>query len=402
MEKLMAEKKEGAVTLTDRGIRSLVEISIDALERLYLPAEGLFCFRAYPEQGVPLKLEGASVRYTAMSLIGLYEARAYGFPSRIDLSKMMEGLIQKHLPSALYPEKGLFLWADSIGDKKYGETIWQSIKSDEGYFFNSDRKFDQYPSMDVGLLLTGLAYYYPDATDQREVARYCKRLAERIQSNFIEQTGLFREDVIIRRKNFLRARTQNCISSFASQVYPLTALAAHARFLEDPTFVGAAKKCAETLCRFQGDQGQWPWLYNVMTGTVADSYPVYAVHQGGMGPFALIELQRTLKTNRYEAAILKSVNWLWGDNELGKPITDENRQTIWRAIQRRDSDALGPYGIGPSGQCNRYLSAWCGGASLETFFNKRIGLEILKETRPYEYGWYLWAFAGHPSIVASR
>lgn len=397
MEKLMMEKKERSIPEPDRGVRSLVEISIEALERLYLPSEGLFCFRAYPEQAVPLKLEGVSVRYTAMSLIGLYEARAHDYRSQIDLSRILEGLIQKHLPSALYPEKGLFLWADSVGDRKYSEAIWQAIKSDERYIFNPDQKYDQYPSMDIGLLLTGLSYYYPYANDQREVARYCKRLAERIRSNFIEQTGLFREDVIIRRKNFLKARTQNCISSFASQVYPLTALAAYSRFLEDPTFVGAAQKCAETLCRFQGDKGQWPWLYNVTTGTLADSYPVYSVHQGGMGPFALFELQKALKTNRYEAAAFKGLNWLWGHNELGKPITDENQQTIWRAIQRRDSDAVGPYGIGPSGQCNRNLSAWCGGASLERFFNKQIGHEFLQETRPYEYGWYLWAFAGYPS-----
>jgi hypothetical protein len=116
-----------------------------------------------------------------------------------------------------------------------------------------------------------------------------------------------------------------------------------------------------------------------------------------MGPFALLELQKTLKTTRYEEAILRSVNWLWGDNELTQPITDEDGRLIWRAIQRRDSDALGPYGIGPSGQCNRYLSAWCAGFNLEAFFNRRIGWEILRETRPYEYGWYLWAFAGHSS-----
>jgi len=393
----MVEKKEGSLRESDRGVRSLMEMSIEALDRLYLPSEGLFCFRAYPEKTVPLKLEGTSVRYTAMSLIGLYQARAHGYRLQLDLSKVMEGLIRRHLPSALYPEKGLFLWADSIGDRKYSEAIWQAIQSDERYIFNPDRKYDQYPSMDIGLLLTGLSYYYPYANDQREVARYSKRLAERIQSNFIERTGLFREDVIIKRKNFLRARVQNTISSFASQVYPLTALAAYSRFLEDSTFIGTAQKCAETLCRFQGDKGQWPWLYNVTAGTLADSYPVYSVHQGGMGPFALFELQKALKTNRYETAALKGFDWLWGRNELGKPITDENQQTIWRAIQRRDSDAVGPYGIGPSGQCNRYLSAWCGGASLENFFNKRIGFEFLQETRPYEYGWYLWAFADDPS-----
>lgn len=397
MESLKAVRKGRSTTEVRPQVRSLIEISIDALRRLYVPSEGLYCFRAYPQPDGKLGLESASLRYTAISLIGLYRAREYGYQTTSHGARVLERLIQEHLPSAPYTETALLLWADSIGDRKFSESIWQKVKSEEVFIFDLHKKHISYSSMDIALLLTGLSYYYPHALNQGEVARYCRRLVEILQSNFVEQTGLFRGDGLIRRKNILKARTDSDISSFASQAYPIAAIAVYSRLLENSTHIGTAQRCAETLCRLQGGHGQWPWLYNVVTGDVADNYPVYSVHQGGMGPFALLELQNTLKTNRYDGAIFKSLAWLWGENELGKAIVDEEHQLIWRAIQRCDSDSLGPYGIGPSGQFNRYLSAWCCGASLEKFFNKQIGLEVLRETRPYEYGWYLWAFAGRSS-----
>ncbi len=393
MESLKVESMDRSIAGTGREIQYLVEISIGVLERLYVSSEGLFCFRAYPQEDGNLRLDGLSLRYTIMSLIGLFRAREYGYNAKIDESRVLEGLVERYLPSAPYSEAGLMLWADSIRDRKYSETIWESIKAQEHYFFKSNEKEARYSSLRIAFLLTGLSYYYRRAKDREEVTRYCRRLCHILRSNFMEHSGLFREYSWIRRKNIIAAKAQNNVSSFAAQAYPIAALAAYSRLLEDPTSISIIKQCAETLCRFQGENGQWPWLYNVMTGTVVDSYPVYSVHQGGMGPFALLGLQETLKTKCYEEAIFKSLNWLWGANELRKPIVDAKDQIIWRAIQRRDSDALGPYGIGWSGQCNRYLAAWFSGLSLETVFNKRIGFEILRETRPYEYGWYLWAFS---------
>ena len=388
-------QKTPSIPGLNRKVKSLIEISKCALERLYVPSEGLFCFRAYPQESGGLRLDGLSLRYTIMSLIGLFRAKECGYKVQIDGSKVLEDLIEKYLPSAPYSEAGLMLWADSIGDKKYSETIWQKIRTHEHYLFNFNEKDVSFSSLRIAFLLTGLSYYYPQARNQQEVARYCRQLGQILQSNFMEDSGLFRNGSWVRRRNILTARVENRVSSFASQVYPIAALAAYTRFVGDSTYMDAATKCAETLCRHQGEKGQWPWLYNAMTGEVVDSYPVYSVHQGGMGPFALFELHKTLKTNRYEASILKGLDWLWGGNELGKPIVDENDQMIRRAIQRRDSDALGQYGIGWSGQCNRYLSAWLGGLSLERVFNKMIGFEILLEMRPYEYGWYLWAFSDY-------
>ena len=47
-------------------------------------------------------------------------------------------------------------------------------------------------------------------------------------------------------------------------------------------------RCLDQVLRAQGPLGQWAWHYNIRTGAVVDRYPVYAVHQHGMGPMAVL------------------------------------------------------------------------------------------------------------------
>jgi hypothetical protein len=361
------------------------------LEQMFVGNQNLFCFRSSLDACKKLRLHGTSARYSIISAIGLLKARDAGFNSQIDVSKVMDCLSQRYLSTLSYGDTGLMLWADSIGEKAHLEPIWGKIQAFEDYFFRDENAC--FSIMDIAWVLTGLSYYYAHAKNQKQVSRYSKSLANILKESFVPDTNLFAESSPVKRKNLLAARVQNRISSFASQIYPIAALAVYSRSFGDSTFIDIAERCAETLCRLQGDSGQWPWLYNCRTATIADGYPVYSVHQGGMGPFALFELQQTLKTQRYAQPIFKGLHWLQGHNELTYPVFDADQGIIWRAIQRRDSDNLGSYGIGWSGQCDRYLSAWVDGFSLEGFFNKRLGLEVLMETRPYEYGWYLWAFA---------
>jgi hypothetical protein len=307
----------------------------------------------------------------------------------------LNALISNYLPDLDYGDLGLLLWADSIADRKNSNLIWRKIQADNDYLFITQDSF--FSMMDISWLLTGLCYYYVYTNNKKEVSKYCKHLADVLKSNFVEETNLFRDDSLLKRRNFMAVKVQNEITSFASQVYPITALSVYSQCFEDASYINIAEQCAMKICQFQGDYGQWPWLYNTTTGTVVDSYPICSVHQGGMAPFALLELQKTLKTTSYNSSIIKGFEWLYGNNELGYSILDQKRGIIWRAIQRRDSNNLGPYGIGWSGKCNRFLSAWFGGITLEQVFNKAIGFEVLMETRPYEYGWYLWAFSDYKS-----
>jgi hypothetical protein len=360
---------------------------------MFISDENIFCFRASADRGKTLLLHDISARYSIISTIGLLKAKEIGFNSCIKSSNVMDCMVKNYLSSFSYGDTGLMLWADSIGDKSHSEVIWGKIQTYEDYFFRD--KSACFSIMDIAWTLIGLSYYYTHAKNQNETARYTKRLANILRESFVDGSDLFAESSVVKRKNVLAARVQNRISSFASQAYPIAALAVYSRLLEEPAFLDIAERCVDSLCRLQGESGQWPWLYNCRTGTIADGYPVYSVHQGGMAPLALFELQQTLKTQRYMRPIFKGLQWLYGHNELSCPLLEWDRGIIWRAIQRRDSDHLGPYGIGWSGHCDRYLSAWTGGLSLEALFNKRLGLEILTETRPYEYGWYLWAFSDY-------
>ena len=42
-------------------------------------------------------------------------------------------------------------------------------------------------------------------------------------------------------------------------------------------------RCAHGLCQAQGALGQWWWHYDSLRGRVFEGYPVFSVHQHGMG-----------------------------------------------------------------------------------------------------------------------
>ena len=80
------------------------------------------------------------------------------------------------------------------------------------------------------------------------------------------------------------------VGCFADQVYPVQALARHARASARADSLAVAQACADAIVREQGPDGQWWWHYDVRTGAVVEGWPVYAVHQAGMAPMALMDL----------------------------------------------------------------------------------------------------------------
>ena len=171
------------------------------------------------------------------------------------------------------------------------------------------------------------------------------------------------------------------IACFANQIYPLMALAVHARTANCGDSLGVARAVAEELCKLQGEYGQWWWLYDARDGGVVDGYPVYSVHQDGMAPMALYEAAAA-RGGVVDDAIQRSLSWIWGGNEMNRRMVVDADGLILRDIHR--------FGIG---RLARMFEGVVRCAGLRS--GRRSGAtgkyEINSECRPYHLGWILYA-----------
>ena len=92
-----------------------------------------------------------------------------------------------------------------------------------------------------------------------------------------------------------------------------------------------AKECGETIVKHQGEQGQWWWHYDSLTGKILSKYPVYSVHQDSMAKLALSMLGKAINRN-FSEEILKGARWMDGDNSMNKTMFDLENRMIYRRI----------------------------------------------------------------------
>ncbi len=160
--------------------------------------------------------------------------------------------------------------------------------------------------------------------------------------------------------------------SFNNLVYPLYSLSDYASTRKN---AGARARetvaaCAEALAAEQGPLGQWWWTYDRFGG-IAMRYPVYGVHQDGMAPMALKRASAALGSpTRFDAAIEKSLRWVFGENELRARLVDEERGVVWRSIRC-------PWLVQKLRQV--------------TGFTPEVFLRVKKECRSYHLAWILHA-----------
>jgi len=232
-------------------------------------------------------------------------------------------------------------------------------------------------TMEVAWFLTGLAHAALAMPAQRartaELADAAYKLLKGNQGNH----GIFGHMAV--RKS-LAGRIRGRIGSFADQVYPIYALTRYSQAYEIPGALDMARQCAEAICAAQGALGQWWWQYDAMTGETVRRYPVYAVHQDGMAPMALLALSEASEAD-FSEPTYKGLAWIHGKNELGRNLCEAEPGAIWRCIYRTPS-------------LKRYLAE-----TGEFLYPGRPAmvpkdLRVLFETRPYHPGWLLYAFAG--------
>ncbi|MDD5532125.1 MAG: hypothetical protein PHC52_04970 [Syntrophales bacterium] len=349
--------------------RDLVTLALNGLTDLYDKERGLFCFRAARgREG--LFREGASVRYTLISLLGIQAARDRGMETVLnpaDFVSRLAAMIRKEETG----EAGLLLWLcakscpDMLGEvyrRLHPETVWRTCHL-SGEFF----------TMEMSWFLTGLAY----ASRAGGRCRNTGLMDEvfRKVRDYYGNEGIFGHQT----GGSLMNRLRGAIGNFADQVYPIYAFAQYGKEAGNAEAVEIAVKCARTICAHQGPRGQWWWHYDMRTGRVVSRYPVFSVHQDAMAPMALCAAGKASGEN-FESEIERGLIWITGENELDREMIDARLNLVWRSIYKRKK-------------------MWMLEAALSLARLPGAGrvfpssFRLQEECRPYHLGWILYAFA---------
>jgi hypothetical protein len=239
-------------------------------------------------------------------------------------------------------------------------------------------------TMELGLVLAALAATVDAFANTDVVAPPATAATNEVLERFSGSANLFGGSASALRP---RQKLQSRMTSFASQVYPILGLAEFAR-ATSTTPPPQVTKAADRLVELQGPLGQWWWIYSAKTGAVLEAYPVYSVHQHAMAFMALAPLQN-LRLGTYSSDLARGLQWLFGDNEMKASLVDFEQDVLARCIQRTGADSDGPLGMSRSQWRDVILSSW----GLRSPRPEAAGdhLEILRECRPYELGWLLYA-----------
>ncbi len=348
-------------------VQHLVEQAVRGLPQMFNPRAGMFCYKLKKDAG-GLVQEGISPRYTVITLMGLHRLEQSGTPSPVDVKPVLERLLANTD------------WLDNIGD--LGLLLWLVAQVEPQRLGELDSRL-QIPTaltrlanaregmtMHLAWFLTGLSYYSlasDNPEKMRDVARETYNLLIQNQG----KNGYFGHMATNRSlKGVVRGR----IGSFADQVYPIYGMTQFSRAYGDDSALQRARECALAICEAQGPLGQWWWHYDSLSGYVFEEYPIFSVHQYGMGPMSLFVLSKAAEMN-FDPWIYKGLDWIHRRNELSVNMEDASANVIWRCIGqsalKRFSDAL--------------LRAHKNG--------QHPGpdrLTVLFECRPYELGWLLY------------
>jgi len=356
-------------TAADGFVSHLRTLALDELRRQYQPDQGLFVFRLRRLPGGVAR-QGLSRRYTAITAIGLVGERPE------DIRAVLAGRGLDVLGDRLLEDVSTL---DNLGDVAL--TLWAGILAEHPL---RERALERLLALRplIGTRFTVELAWSLAALSLEPAARthdLREELAARLRDASNAETGVFPH--VVGRAGSLRAH----VACFADLVYPIQALSLHSRATGDKRSLSAAERCAEQICRVQGAAGQWWWHYDVRTGRVIEPYPVYAVHQDGMGPMALFAL-REAGGRDFGDSVRHGLDWLEASPELGGgSLVDPRAGIIWRKVARREP-----------GKLSRSLQALASRLSpalrvpgLDTVFPPRV---VDWESRPYHMGWLLHAF----------
>jgi hypothetical protein len=319
--------------------------------------------------------EGRNTRYALISLLGLAKARDIletddDFTTSLWARVAHNDSTVSHSPGDL----GLGLWARALHGR--GHPLFSAERALK-VFRERNRSCD---SVDLAWLLLGADHALLNGVDDGHGEQLAAETKRALLSLYNPESKLFYRH----GRGGPFAGVSRRIACFANQIYPVTALAVHARRTGCEKSASVGRDAANNLCRLQGSLGQWWWLYDAKRGPVVDGYPVFSVHQDGMAPMALLET--TVAGGRsYAREIEKGLSWVFGENELRENLVQRDEGLVLRDIHRAGA-----------GRTRRMIrgTAWClGWRGRADAGQAEAQFVVNRECRPYHLGWILYAAA---------
>jgi hypothetical protein len=361
-------------------IHHLCELALEGLIPMFDGDQKLFCYRRrLTPHG--LVCEGLSPRYTIMALLGLLRCRAAGMQLPIEIEPVVTRLVDN------------LSWIDGIGD--LGLLLWLCASISTHHLrklcFNADVKNGLHHFRDaregmtteVAWFLAGIAHAALAVPEDRSTFESTARETFELLKVNQGVGGIFGH---LARRKTLAATLRSHIGCFADQVYPIYALTRYAEAFESHAALDMASSCAEGICKAQGSLGQWWWHYDSTDGQVFGKYPVFSVHQDGMAPMALFALGDATQRD-VTPPVYKGLQWIGGANELRCDLRDNANTMIWRSIH-------------PGGKYKNYIAGALDAIGYDGKFGMVENLQVNFESRPYHFGWLLYAFAGREVPLA--
>jgi hypothetical protein len=359
----------------NKSAQELTSLAVRGLVSMFDSEQQLFCSRLLSTQH-GLVREGISRRYTTMALIGLRALQKTGAHCPFDTDAIFESCAGDARWITGVGDLGLLIWLTAEYAPERLDRLFKRVDLETSLDRYSDGRAGR--STELAWFLAGLSHAAVVIPGDRwPLGDLAADTYHRLQDNR-GQSGLYGHLTPTKSlSGLLRGR----IGNFADQIYPIYALSkfATAFDLEEP--LDSALECAMVLCHLQGSLGQWWWFYNVETGRVACHYPVYSVDQYGLAPLALFELERATG-RRFQDAIYRGLDWVYGANELGEDLRTPSRELIWRCIVPR----------------SRQRKYWETARSFIRPNQEQVAAEslhVLHESRPFELGMLLCSFANH-------
>lgn len=355
-------------------IRSHRRLAIELLRSSFRPRRRryAFCLRGLemrPGGRILLRREGHSHRYTAIALIGLAE----------EPPASQTYALQGHSPADVAHDLvNAARTASNLGDVALTAWAAHAVGVDPQPALARAAELNPvgapHATVEVAWALAAFAQAgagFDGLADQ---------IADRLLAGYQTEGRMFPHTLGV---GGLRAH----VACFADLVYPVHALCLYGAGARRTDALDTARECVSHWASLQGPAGQWWWHYDMRTGRTLERFPVYTVHQLAMGPMALLAAERACGLD-FTSHLETGARWVEAPPELDAgplSLIDRRRRVIWRKVSRREPAKL-----------TRRLQA----AASRVHAGLRVpGMDRLfppcaidLESRPYEWGWLLYAW----------
>jgi len=359
-------------------VKSLCNTAKAGLMRFYLRTSDGLPYSADLDSAGNWRLKGASLRYAAISQIGISQWLGYHPEDSRTLPNLWPKIKDNHDKIDHIGDCALALWAGLTGKADNCDIFAKALSSRwqaQAHFCNA---------VELAWIVQACSLAMSERSDlQSYVEPLLKEAGNRLVSLFRPQHNIFQRH----NRAGLKDVIGKYIACFADQVYPIIALSTYGRCFDDKHSVALAAGAVEQICRLQGGLGQWWWHYDTAQGKVCEEYPVFSVHQDAMAPMAIMASDSMTGLNHHRETEL-GLRWSFGNNELNANLILNGTGIIWRDIEKREPAKI-----------SRVLRGFLSVAGLQSLHRLSgkcfIGFRINRECRPYHLAWILYAWANY-------